>query len=321
VSAWVDAARAAVDARGQVAQIKDAEKVGKEASAEIRSRRFEPIADQSLALWEMMRLQSNVELTSVELTGEGNRRRVDLRVDVDGTHGAALGVVSQGEINCLALSLFFPRATLPASPFRFVVIDDPVQAMDPARVDGLAKVFSKMAETRQVIVFTHDDRLPESLRRLRLQHTALEVTRRPGSVVEVRHTVDPVNQYFRDAWAVAKDDELPDHVATRVVPGICRLGLEAAFTEKVRSDRLSAGEPHAAVERLLDEASTLNKKAALAFFGSSDQGGGVLRHLNGISRQSADVFQDCNRGAHQGYHGSLTDLVNEARTLATRVRT
>jgi wobble nucleotide-excising tRNase len=51
-------------------------------------------------------------------------------VTVDGVEGAALGVMSQGELHAMALSLFLPRATLPESPFRFVVIDDPVQSMD-----------------------------------------------------------------------------------------------------------------------------------------------------------------------------------------------
>ena len=63
-----------------------------------------------------------------------------LEVTVDGVEGAALGVMSQGELHALALSLFVPRATLPESPFRFIVVDDPVQSMDPARVDGLARV-------------------------------------------------------------------------------------------------------------------------------------------------------------------------------------
>ena len=51
-----------------------------------------------------------------------------------------MGVMSQGELNALALSLFFPRMMLAESPFRFLVIDDPVQAMDPLKVDGLARV-------------------------------------------------------------------------------------------------------------------------------------------------------------------------------------
>ena len=76
----------------------------------------------------------------IQLTGDGTRRRVVLDVTVDGVEGAALGVMSQGELHSLALSLFVPRATLPESPFRFIVIDDPVQSMDPARVDGLARV-------------------------------------------------------------------------------------------------------------------------------------------------------------------------------------
>ena len=70
---------------------------------------------------------------------------------VDGVAGAALGVMSQGELHALALSLFLPRATLAESPFRFVVIDDPVQSMDPARVDGLAKALEDIARTRQVL--------------------------------------------------------------------------------------------------------------------------------------------------------------------------
>ena len=320
VAQWVEGARAAVVARDQVAILKKAEAAAKDAGAVLRSKRFEPIASKAVELWESLRLQSNVELTSVGLSGDGTRRRVDLDVRVDGTDGAALGVVSQGEVNCLALSLFFPRATLPGSPFRFLVIDDPVQAMDPARVDGLARVFAQIATDRQVIVFTHDDRLPESLRRLGLAHTSKEVTRRPGSVVAVRDTIDPVNQYFKDAWAVAMDEQLADGVAERVVPGICRLGIEAAFTERARRDLLARGETHVATEDAIGQASTLTQIAALALFGNASEGGRVLPHLDGVDRQFANVFRDCNEGSHRGFRGPLKELVNTARALAGRVR-
>ena len=53
---------------------------------------------------------------------------------------------------------------MPESPFRFVVLDDPVQAMDPAKVDGLVKVLLDIAKTRQVIVFSHDDRFASAVR-------------------------------------------------------------------------------------------------------------------------------------------------------------
>ena len=64
--------------------------------------------------------------------------------------------------------------------------------MDPARVEGLARVLADAAVTRQVIVFTHDDRLPESVRRLGIQASVIEVTRRANSVVEIRSRMDPV---------------------------------------------------------------------------------------------------------------------------------
>ena len=184
----------------------------------LRNARWTPIEAEALRLWKSLRLQSNVDLRSVELAGSGTRRRVDLTVDVDGTEAPALAVVSQGELSCLALSLFFPRAALAENPFRFMVIDDPVQAMDPARVDGLARVFEGIAADRQLVVFTHDDRLPESLRRLKIKHTCKKVTRRPGSVVEVTDSHDPVTQYFMDARAVIADAYLPEEMARRVIP-------------------------------------------------------------------------------------------------------
>ena len=262
-----------------------------------------------------------MELTGVELSGSRTRRRVDLSVTVDGAEGAALGVVSQGEVNCLALSLFFPRVMLPDSPFRFIVIDDPVQAMDPARVDGLAKVLAQVAGERQLVVFTHDDRLPAALHRLDLPHTALEVTRRPGSVVEVRRRIDPVNQYFRDARAVEKDDKLPDTVATRVVPGFCRSGIEAACMEAVRRRRIGRGDSHLSVERALSEAKGTTTLAALALFDDASQGGRVLGEINTRwGRGAGDAYKDANSGAHTSFKGNLVSLIDERERLATGLR-
>ena len=115
-------------------------------------------------------------MEDVHLGGSGKARKVELHVTVDGQEGAALGVMSQGELHSLALSLFIPRATLPESPFRFILIDDPVQSMDPARVDDLARVLQAASTNRQVVVFTHDDRLPEAIRRLDIDATVIEVT-------------------------------------------------------------------------------------------------------------------------------------------------
>src|SRR5262249_5224672 len=193
----------------------------------------------------------------IQPTGGGPRRRVALEVTVDGVEGAALGVMSQGELHALALSLFVPRATLPESPFRFIVIDDPVQSMDPARVDGLARVLASASADRQVVVFTHDDRLPEAVRRLDIPAEDVDGPRRHDSVVEVRRALAPVGRYLEDALAVAGTAELPSSAAARVVPGLCRLALEAACMEAVRRRRLTRGEPYGDVDRLIGEADGL----------------------------------------------------------------
>src|ERR671920_1045936 len=95
----------------------------------------------------------------------GQQKMAVFDVTVDGAPASAFGVMSQGELSALAVSIFLPRASLPDSPFGFMVIDDPVQSMDPAKVDGLARVLEKVAVERQVVVLTHDDRLAESVRR------------------------------------------------------------------------------------------------------------------------------------------------------------
>ena len=65
-------------------------------------------------------------------------------VSVDGAdNGTALGVMSQGEMQALGLATFLPRGCAPESPFRFIVVDDPVQSMDPSKVDGLARVLRR----------------------------------------------------------------------------------------------------------------------------------------------------------------------------------
>ena len=128
-----------------VPMIKAAETWLKGATDDIRNERLAPLAEQARAIWRMLRQESNVDLGAIRLAGSATQRRVELDVSVDGTPGSALGVMSQGEVNALALSVFLPRATLPASPFRFLVIDDPVQAMDPAKVDGLARVLESTA--------------------------------------------------------------------------------------------------------------------------------------------------------------------------------
>jgi hypothetical protein len=228
--------------------------------------------------------------------------------------------MSQGELHSLALSLFVPRATLPESPFRFIVIDDPVQSMDPSRVEGLARVLESASTDRQVVVFTHDDRLPEAVRRLDIAAEILEVTRREASVVELRRSLDPVGRHLEDALAVAGTAELPSSAAVQVVPGLCRLALEAACMEVVRRRRLTRGEAHAAVERALSDAGHLTRLAALALFDDVERGGDVLARLErDAGAPLAQTFRRCDEG-NEIAPAEAVDLVRLASKLTAWIR-
>jgi recombinational DNA repair ATPase RecF/cation transport regulator ChaB len=319
LSQWITPGRKALEAVEQIPHIEAAEDWLKSASVAIRNERFAPIAQKAMATWEHLRQQSNVTLGQIQLTGTGPKRRVALDVTVDGVAGAALGVMSQGELHSLALSLFLPRATLAESPFRFVVIDDPVQSMDPARVDGLAKALEDTARTRQVIVFTHDERLPEAVRRLRIKSTILSITRRPNSVIEVRRALDPVEANIEDALALVHTADLPQNVLRRVVPGFCRSALEAAFISVFRQKRLASGQPHGAVDEELKNAGKLTQLAALALFNDREKGGEVMSRLNKFGGWAADVFKQVNVGAHEEVSGDLNAMVNNTRDLAEKI--
>ncbi len=320
VAAWCADAEPACEAAKPVASIKQARAWLVGATDELRNARLAPLADQARAIWAMLRQESNVDLGAFRLAGTATQRKLELDVSIDGEPGAALGVMSQGEINALALSIFLPRATMPQSPFRFLIIDDPVQAMDPAKVDGLARVLDQVAAERQVIVFTHDNRLAAAVQDLNINATVLEVTRRPRSVVQVRTCLDPIEQALKDAGALNADPELPPEVAMRVIPGLCRSAVEAAFTQAVWRRQLRAGRARDEIEAALADARRrLSSLAALALFDDASQHSRVLPRLNALGQVFGDTFQALNRGAHQAHPGDLGLLISDSRRLAAKV--
>ena len=215
--------------------LKDAEKWVKERRRRRCGReRFAPISERAIENWRELRQGSSVDLHEITLKKVGRGGRADFDVRADGEDANALGVMSQGELLALSVSVFLPRAALDESPFRFAVIDDPVQAMDPAKVDGLARVLHRAARTRQIVVFTHDDRLPEAIRRLRLDATMLHVDRRARSAVDVQISRTPGPALPRRRPRLRAPDRLPPEVQARVVPMFCRSAVEAAAANIVR---------------------------------------------------------------------------------------
>jgi len=321
LTAWLAGARRVQDEADLVKQLKKAEDWLRATETTIRNERFQPIKDEVKAHWSQLRSQSSVELEDITFTGKTTNRALQLDVTVDGKRGAALGVMSQGELHSLALSLFLPRATLAMSPFRFIFIDDPVQAMDPARVDGLARVLERVAKDRQVVVFTHDDRLPASVRRLGIEATHIEVQRRAGSAVEVRPVGGPIEGHIADARTLAKTSDLPRAVAERVIPGLCRQAIEAACVMAFRRRRLTKGMEHDAIEDALTGARTLLQRLALALHDDVERAGDVMATVNrNVGSWAGDVIKACNKGSHGELIGDTDAFVRDAKRLAQRLQ-
>ncbi|MCA9574366.1 MAG: hypothetical protein R3B40_22430 [Polyangiales bacterium] len=296
---WLEDARAVADEQDDAKRLKAAREWLKGAETELRDARFAPIEQQVLTLWKSLGAQSDVSLDKLRLVGSGTQRKLALDARVGDKEAAALAVMSQGELSALALALFLPRTALAQSPFRFVVIDDPVQAMDPIRVDGLAKILGDAAETRQVIVLTHDERLPEAVRRMQIPARVLRVDRRGESHVALREQQVAWQAYTDDAWAVARSN-MGAELVRRVVPTFCRHALEAAAIMAYRRERLRAGDHPTEVAESVRDAHTLMEVLSLGLFGTADRTGEVFRAVNNrVGRDVGDCVRACKQGAHE----------------------
>ena len=299
------------------AVLKRAEKALVEVDAAMRAERMAPIADGARRTWESLRQQSNVSFHDIALKRVGNNRTANIDVRVDGSEASALSVLSQGELNALALSVFLPRATLDDSPFRFAVIDDPVQAMDPAKVDGLAQVLHQHGATRQVVVFTHDTRLPEALVRLSLDARIIEVQRDLRSVVRLRPGRDLIRRCCDDALAVARDESLDWAVRSRVSLALCRSAIEAGAERGVWRRRLQAGIAHQSVEEELARCTTTNSKVAAVFATHSDDRPNVLACVRDTFGQtSVEVL----KGTTSAAHGRIAEGIELIPTIKGALR-
>jgi DNA repair exonuclease SbcCD ATPase subunit len=317
VAAVANALEKADEADRQAVTAKATQSWLKDHANELRNERLRPIADQAREIWAALRQESNVDLGEIELEGAKTRRRVTVTASVDGKEAGALTVMSQGELHALALALFLPRATIEASPFRFVLIDDPVQAMDPAKVDGLARVLDRIGQTRQVIVFTHDDRLPEAVRRLGIEARILLVNRMQGSRVEVVTESDPAERYLQDAFAVARDPRADDVLRRRAIPVLCRMAVENACKDVFMARRHGRGEGRDAIEREWQDAHSTRHRVALALQDSPRAD--VERWLS--SRPARHTAMTVvGRAAHEGLVRNPVAAVRDVETLVRDIR-
>lgn len=309
LAAWLHQAEAAAAVSEQLAVASEALKWLQANASQLRNERITPLAEQSREIWAALRQESNVDLGGIRLEGQKTSRRVVLQAAVDGSDTEAFGVMSQGELQALALAIFIPRATSPESPFRFLVFDDPIQAMDPSKIDGFLEVLTALAKDRQVIVLTHDNRLPAAIRGSRAPARIVEVMRAANSAISVVDSTRPATRLLDDAFAIAADDAVPEEIKRSAIPALCREALEATAWDVYSSKALADGQSRADVERVWESATKTARRLALALGGNADDDLAVDKWKSG-GRARRETLSVVNKGVHQGvsdYKGAVND--------------
>lgn len=303
--------------------------------------RLSPFSQRVADIWSAVRPGSAVSfdgLTLRQVVGPdgGLTLRASLGLTVDGVAGVERGVLSQGELHTLALSVFLPTMMRPESPFRFAVIDDPVQVMDAHAVDGLAQVLEEAADDLQVIVFTHDERLPKALRSLEIDHTLINVTRSGRSVVECEVVSDPVTQRLADARAEADRPAFDDQFGRRQdVADQCRRAIEAACIRAIRRKLSRLSWAPREIEDEVDGAisgqtNSTRHLMALAIFGDRERIADVADYVTEhkiwgrrvhrtLSRVNELVHASDADSARAAYAGDLFRLIDDVEYVTNAI--
>lgn len=318
VSAWLAEARGVLSDSPTRELLTAADVWVGEAERALRDDVFAPLASESGAMWSLLRQDSSVSLAGLLLRGAGPRRKLELGVKVDGQESSALSVMSQGELNALALCLFLPRMLRDESPFRFALIDDPVQALDPHKVDGLARVLALASTKRQVVVFTHDPRLPEALRRLGIPALITSVERQEGSRVALTTVSSPWKERLLDAERVTQAAaSLGDRLIAQTVPAILREAVEAALRHALGRRAQAQGEASPeAIERLASQ----NLSPLLARW-TGHAGRGRSLHdavVEALGPRGAELVSRLQAGAHHDI-GNPNRLRADTAALCERI--
>ena len=156
---------------------------------------------------------------------------------------------------------------------------------------------TKLAEDRQVIVFTHDDRLPSAIRRLWAPARIVEVMRGANSAVTVTESSRPATRMLEDAFAIAADDAVPVAVKKAAVPMLCREALEATAWDVFSARVLAQGQTHVEFEEAWEAATSTKRRIGLAV--NPDDDTAVDKWLSGGSARR-EALKAAAKGAHSG---------------------
>lgn len=238
-----------------------------------RSIRLEAINTQITNTWQKFSGSDDLKLDPLELTGSTNRRKVSLTCQTGGSEANARSIFSQGQLHALALSIFLPRATHKGSPFKFLLIDDPVQSFDEWKTDGLASVLEELAQTRQVVVFTHDERLPKAASLLGITASVINITRNEDAALTITKRKSAATQALKEAYIMSKDEQLSPDAKVNIVAVCCRAAIESYAIERYRHKANQQGTPIEEIESCIKQSEkSVWDKISLGLYCEIDRG-------------------------------------------------
>ena len=277
VRAWL---RSVADNAGYLADRTPAAHLDAWLTAEIKQTReelFDPLAEGAVTTWQKLNPGSDPVIENLEMGG-GTRQagKVIPRMRAGGTsvpektHG--LRVLSIGQRNALALAIYLPRATQQASPFRFMILDDPVQAFDQSRVSYLGRRLVELAKDYQILLFTHDERLwheiyataPGVARRIYLDRSVAQ-----PSLVEVKEVRSPGLLLLEDLTKTLDIHErqrgkgATEPAITALTLAVCRQALDVEIVEQIHAVGRRAGQTGDEITRQLERVQETRKKLEL----------------------------------------------------------
>lgn len=291
---------------------KKAEGTLDELQVELRQQRQDTVTERLQEALSRLLPDAEIELTSIRHQGGAKQQRgVDVELTIGGRK-ATLGMLSSGQRNALLLAPLLILDDVGVDAFAFLVVDDPVHALDDLRVDLLTRELARLAGDRQIVVMTHDARLEEHLRARVSDTTVVELDRDPRSraVTWSPHAM-PWTTLLDDALEVAATPrkeqwDHPEPVAS-VVAGLCRAAVDGALRQAVINRAVCRREDvDQALADLGDEQDTRRRIAHVVGLAG---GPGVLTALD-------EGRRDHLRFWNQGSHGQLPEGVDLAATVA-----
>lgn len=328
---WLDAVEAA---RVTLGRSTIADRLSKKVTVWIKRTRddiFEPIGKQVIEMFSSLTCDSDVEMIEITLGGGARQaQRVRIGLLAQGTPlpdqmDKPAAVLSTGQRNALSLATYLPRATQSGSPFRVLVLDDPVHAFDDWRVRYLAGRLAALANQYQIILFTHDDRLWREVRALGVHPTHFRLDRPPGNRSEVRATeiTRPSKKMLDDA-EVALQQEDKEAVGTpraqmALTLTLCRQAVDTEVATQLdivgrrldmTDDQIQADLGTAYTTR--EQLNLLNRYATSAGLGAVDYS------------SFSTLISELNAGAHgrapeEATLAKCREQVRDARLLADEI--